>query len=111
MFTIVGLPLGFALFLVWLVFVYLGTSVAGLYLGSALWPLLEKLTKKKLSSFKSPATLPTLKYLLGGTLIFIVSFVPVLGNLVSALSLVFGFGLLTTTLFTLRTKKSTPKKS
>ncbi|MBQ7802695.1 hypothetical protein IJ380_02445 [Candidatus Saccharibacteria bacterium] len=89
MITLIGLPLGIFAMALWGAFIYLSTSVTGGVLGDQ---ILTKL-------FKKPKTNIDLKYCLGILLITLLGFIPVVGGLVSAISVCFGFGYLSHRLF------------
>jgi len=88
MITLIGLPLGLAALALWLAFLYLATSVTGGVVGNELAKLMKK-----------PKLHIMAKYALGTTLIALLGLIPIVGGLVTALSLCFGFGYLSMRLF------------
>lgn len=89
MVTVVGLPLGLVTLGFYLLFAYLGTSVTGGVLGNVLAAKLFK--KEKMHLF--------LKSTLGIVLLELLSLIPVVGGLITAVSTCFGFGYLTRKIF------------
>ena len=87
--TIIGLPLGFVLLVVYGLVLYFSHSVTGLVVGDLLAQKLFK--KEKMHDF--------LKAALGIVLVALLSLLPYIGGLVTAFSLCFGFGFLTRTVF------------
>lgn len=80
--SIIGLPLGILAMVFWGVCAYLATSITGGVIG-------DQLAK---SLFKKPKLHIFAKYTIGIVLIELLSLVPVVGGLTSAISVCFGFG-------------------
>ena len=82
--TIVGLPLGLMALGLYFFFICVAKYIAGGILG-------DQLAK---SLFKKPKLNLYAKYALGSTLVFLLGLIPVVGELITAVALCFGFGYL-----------------
>lgn len=98
--TIIGLPLGIITLVFYGLFLYLSTSVTGGVIG-------DILAKK---AFKKADLNLFIKYTVGITLVVLLGLIPVIGGLITAISVCFGFGYLIHSLFRRESKKQPAKK-
>ncbi len=87
--TIVGIPLGCMAIGLYFFFICIASHVTGGIVG-------DQLAK---SVFKQPKMHTMLKYTIGTLVLFLLTLIPVVGELISAVSLCFGFGYLSKRLF------------
>ena len=96
MITVVGIPFGIIALIIYGLMIYLSTSVTGGVVGELVAKNLLK--KKNLHIF--------LKYTIGIVIVAILKLIPVVGGLIGAVSLCFGFGYLAKLIFAPKKKSA-----